>query len=136
MGMANDIHVRPAGLFVHAAGEFSLDDAKRRFLEVVQYVEEHQIEKILFDGREVTGDPTVIERFYYGEFVAHAVQRLKEADGYDKDPVFAYLLHEPVADPGRFGETVAVNRGMNIKVHENVEDPIAWLGVNAEELLV
>ncbi len=30
-------------------------------------------------------------------------------------------------DPQRFGETVAVNRGMRIKVFDNPEEAFAWL---------
>ena len=136
MGMANKIHVRPAGLYVSVTGEFTLDDARRTFLEIVQYVDENQIDKVLFDGSKITGDPTVIDRFYYGEFAAHAVQRLKDNEKYAKEPYFAYILHEPVADPGRFGETVAINRGMNVKVHETIDSALEWLGVTADDLLV
>jgi len=135
MGLANDIEVRPAGLRVTVSGEFSLDDARRTFLEIIHYVDEHDIEKILFDGRGIKGDPTVIDRFYYGEFAALAVQRLKETERYKKEPYFAYVLLEPVADTGRLGETVAINRGMNVKVHETVDSALKWLGVTAEELV-
>ena len=42
-------------------------------------------------------------------------------------PRFAYILHAPLGDPARLGETVAVNRGMILKVFENPEDAIEWL---------
>ena len=42
-------------------------------------------------------------------------------------PRFAYVAHAPVRDPERFGETVAVNRGMNVKVFETPEDAMEWL---------
>lgn len=135
MGMASNIRVRPAGLYVSISGDFSLDEARRSFLEIIQCIDDHQVEKILFDGRKITGDPTVIDRFYYGEFAAYAVQRLKEKQRYKKDPIFAYILQLPIADTGRLGETVAINRGMNVKVHEDVDSALRWLGVTAEELL-
>ncbi len=40
---------------------------------------------------------------------------------------FAHVLKEPVLDPQRFGETVALNRGMNVRTFDNLEDALAWL---------
>jgi hypothetical protein len=40
---------------------------------------------------------------------------------------FAYVLQEPVLDPKRFAETVAVNRGMWAKAFDNLEDALGWL---------
>jgi hypothetical protein len=37
-----------------------------------------------------------------------------------------------VLDPKRLGETVAVNRGMNIKVFDNPEDARRWLGISTD----
>src|SRR4029077_3798440 len=102
-------------LRVVAVGEFSIEEAKTTFLEMLNAVARHKSEKILFDGRELKGEPTTIQRFLYGEFVASAVAR----DVVERDLVsalqFAYVLQEPVLDPLRFGETVAVNRGMWVK---------------------
>ena len=36
-------------------------------------------------------------------------------------------MHEPLRDKTRLGETVAVNRGMIVKVFETPEDAIEWL---------
>ena len=40
---------------------------------------------------------------------------------------FAYVLKEPVLDPDRFGETVAVNRWMRLKVFDNLKEALEWL---------
>ena len=40
---------------------------------------------------------------------------------------FAYVLEEPMLDPDRFGETVAVNRGMIVRAFDNLEAARAWL---------
>jgi hypothetical protein len=34
---------------------------------------------------------------------------------------FAYVIHEPVRDPARFGETVTVNRGMKVKTFNDTK---------------
>ena len=118
----------PGLLRVIATGEFSLSEAQRTFLEILDAVAQHKSEKVLFDGRDITGDPDTIQRFLYGEFVASEVMRLLEERGIPRAPQFAYVLHEPVLDPLRFGETVAANRGMWVKAFDNLEDGLGWLG--------
>src|SRR6516225_6140642 len=120
--------VRPDGdlLMVCAMGEFSLEEAKRIFLEMMEAVALHAAKRVLLDGRTIKGNPKTIERFFYGEFAADAV-----AKHYARSVVgatrFAYVLTEPVLDPQKFGETVAVNRGMLVKVFDNLEQAIHWL---------
>ena len=127
MSMRQEMQFESGVLKVDASGEFSLEEAKRLFLEMLEAVARYQAEKILLDGRNVKGDPARIERFFYGYFAATesisliAKSRLRQA------PQFAYVLHEPLRDPGRYGEKVAVNRGMNIKVFETLEEAVEWL---------
>jgi hypothetical protein len=127
MTMIVNTTVKPDVLLVRVGGEFSLDEAKRTFLEIISAIEKNNSEKVLFDGREIKGNPTVIDRFYYGEFAAGSVAQLKERTTYDSDPRFAYVLHEPVLDPMRFGEIVAVNRGMRGKAFANIDEAVKWL---------
>jgi hypothetical protein len=127
MGMAVKTFAGSGLLRVIAVGEFSLAEAERTFLEVLDAVARHKSEKILLDGRELKGDPSVIQRFVYGEFAAHAVSRYTRERGVPPDPQFAYVLQEPVLDPQRFGETVAANRGMWVKAFDNLEDALEWL---------
>ena len=116
-------------LYVVEEGEFSLVDAQRTFLEMLEMIRNTGARKVLFDGREVTGEPVVIERFYYGEFAANSVENFVESQD-DEKPQFAYVLREPVLDPLRLGETVAVNRGMNVKAFQNVHEAVQWLNMN------
>ena len=115
--------------FLHAtlSGEFSLAEAKRTFLEILESVELNKAKKVLVDGRTINGKPTTMERFYYGEFVANAVAELRQRVELDL-PIFSYVLTEPVLDPRRYGETVAVNRGMFVKTFDNLDDALEWLG--------
>jgi hypothetical protein len=115
-------------LHVTATGKFSLQAAKRTFVEMMNAVAKHQVAKVFFDGRSVKGKPEVIERFYFGEFAANTVIRYS-ARGPCPSTAFAYVLKEPLLDPGRFGENVAVNRGMNVRVFDNVKDAQRWLGI-------
>jgi SpoIIAA-like len=113
-------------LRVVTTGTFSSQAARKNFLEILDAVAQHQSEKVLFDGRKIMGEPDMMNRFYYGEFVAEALRKFRMSHN---DPQFAYVLEPPVLHPLRVGETVAVNRGMNVKVFDNIADALRWLGV-------
>jgi hypothetical protein len=120
-------------LCVSVAGHFTVNAAKKNFLKVLDLIEQDRSEKILFDGRGVVGAPTVIDRFYYGEFVADAVQALMRRADYGASPQFAYILRPPVLDPQRLGETVAINRGMKVRAFDDLDKGLEWLGLPAKE---
>ena len=106
MSLQQIMHFESEVLRVEASGDFSLEDAKQAFRELVGAVARYKAETILLDGRNVTGKPRDIERFYYGEFAATEAHRIVVA--HKIVPRFAYVLHEPLRDPARLGETVAV----------------------------
>ncbi len=109
-------------------GRFSLAEAKRTFLEMLEAVARHKADKVLFDGRRLTGKPGDMDRFLYGKFAAQSVKSFADR-GVSPGTLFAYVLEEPVLDARRFGETVATNRGMYVKAFDNLEDAFGWLGV-------
>ena len=127
--MAIDLHIGAESGFLHVmvTGEFSLEEAQRVFLEILEAVTRHNTAKILLDGRALTGEPSTIQRYLFGAFTAHAVVRYRIEHSASRALQFAFVLQEPVLDPQRFGETVAVNRGMWLKVFDNPEDALAWL---------
>lgn len=130
MGMQWKTQFASGLLDVEIRGEFSLDEAKRSFLETLDSVGRHGSTKVLIDGRGVKGEPEVMERFLYGEFAASETARAAREHKMPRVPRFAYVLERPVLDPGRFGENVAANRGMIIKVFENRQEAIEWLGTD------
>ena len=125
MSLQQKMHFESGLLSVDASGDFSLEDAKLAFLEMLGAVAQYKAEKILLDGRNVNGNPRDIERFYYGEFAARETRTIVVE--HKIVPRFAYVLHEPLRDPARLGETVAMNRGMVVKVFETPEDATEWL---------
>jgi hypothetical protein len=128
MSMVLQISAESGFLRVQAMGEFSLVEAKRTFMEMLEAVPRNRVDKVLFDGRGLKGNPKFIERFYYAEFAAHAVAT-SPAHGAYPSTKYAYLLEVPIRDPGRFGEDVARNRGMNVKTFDNLEGALGWLGI-------
>ena len=130
MSMKLEISPEPGFLRADAVGEFSLGEAKRTFLEILDAVAKLKANKVLFDGRGLAGKPETMERFYYGEFVAKSVAEFANR-GVSRATKFAYVLEHPVLDPRRFGETVAVNRGMSVKTFDNLEGALQWLRVES-----
>jgi hypothetical protein len=114
-------------LYATVSGAFSLPEGESSFLQVLKATARHQCGKVLIDGRQVKGDPTTIQRFLYGSFAAESVATCTRTGKFARTPQFAYVLHEPVLDPERFGETVALNRGMWIKAFDNLDEARAWL---------
>ena len=127
MSITLQIRAEPGLLYVTATGRFSLADARPKFLQVLDAVDQNKASKVLFDGRKVKGNPETIERFLYGEFAANAVSKYMIEGALQRPPQFAFVLREPVLDPKRFGETVAANRGMRVKAFDNLEDGLEWL---------
>lgn len=126
------LSIRDDGLlYATYSGEFSLAEAEETFLQILEAVERHKLRKVVVDGIAITGAPSTFERFLYGEFVAEKVNTLRERTALS--PRFAYILIPPVRDPGRFGENVAVNRGMIIKTFEDRDNALEWLGIDSEK---
>jgi len=114
------------------SGEFSLPEAEATFQEILKALVKDGLRKVLIDGRQVIGTPDPLERFYYGKYVADAVSQTINRTRI-KVPSFAYVMLEPVLDPKRFGETVAVNRGMRIKAFDDMKQAEWWLGIPSSE---
>lgn len=124
------MHFESGLLKVDATGEFSLEEAKRAFLEMLRAVAQYQAERVLFDARNLQGKPEHIERFFYGYFAATETNRLIAEHPMPCAPRFAYVMNEPLRDPRRYGETVARNRGMTVKTFETPEEAFNWLEDN------
>jgi len=117
-------------LVVEAQGRFSLAEAKRTFVELLEAADRHATGKVLFDGRQLSGNPAMMERFYYGAFAAESVLTFARRHPFSAMQ-FAYVLKEPVLDPARFGETVARNRGMLVRSFDDLDAAMEWLGRTA-----
>lgn len=132
MSLIQKISAQPDSLYVKITGNFSLEEAQDHFIEMLQAIAQHKVKKVLVDGREVSGEPETMERFFYGEFAAESVAKFAK-HGVSLATQFAYVLQEPVLDPDRFGETVAVNRGVRIKAFDELDDARQWLQIAPAE---
>ena len=119
-------NITPSYLHAVASGEFVLRTAEKQFMDLLDSVVDAGADRVLLDGRQVTGNPDVLDRYIYGEFVAQAAARLPKSE-VPIPPKFAYVLSHPVLDPDRLGETVARNRGMSLRAFDNREEALEWL---------
>jgi hypothetical protein len=127
MSMTTKITAEPNHLLVQVSGEFSLEEAKLSFLGLIHAIKEHGLGNVLYDGRALAGEPRLMERFYYGHFVAETIQDLRDRGWRGPDLRFAYVLKEPMLHQQRLGEVTAASRGMNVKAFENINEAVVWL---------
>ena len=117
--------------FLHArvTGDFSLTEANDMLVDVFQALIQHGHQKVLIDCRRLKGEMTTLERFVHATF---AVQEMNEsaAAGVSRATRFAYVGEEPLIDRARFGETVALNRGLNVMVAVSMEKALQWLEID------
>lgn len=129
MNLVQEILPRLEHLYVRCSGEFSLEEAQAKFLLIMDAMAEHGKGKVMIDVLELRGHPTTLERFRYAEFAANAL--IARATELCDDTRFAYVGEEPIIDPYRFGENVARNRGMDVKVFatKEISEAYAWLEI-------
>ena len=120
------ISAKSGYLHVDATGQFSLEEAERTFIEMLEAVAQNKVGKVLFDGRELEGEPKFMERFFYSQFAAENVAQFS---GVSPSTKFACVMEVPMRDPNRFGEMVARNRGMNVTIFEHLNEALGWLGM-------
>jgi len=129
MSLNFQIKRESAFILVAGDGEFDLADSKRIIETAIDSALEQKVPRILIDARSVTGKPTTMQRF---EFANHVVTlyRQRERARFIRIAVVGF---KPLIDPNRFGETVAVNRGVPLRVTTNITEAIEWLAAKGAE---
>jgi hypothetical protein len=112
-------------LSVNVSGYFSLSDAKKMFTEALEVLYEIKFSKLLFNVCKVKGRVTTMDRYDLAEYAAiESINFLLQ--GLPKITISFYGV-EPIIDPERFGELVARNRGLNIKVTTDKNEALNFL---------
>ena len=119
--------VKDSYLSVTLSGHFSLSDVKIMYTDALESLLDNKFSKLFFNAYKVKGKVTTIDRYYFGEFAAfESLEYMRK--GLLKIAVSVYG-REPIIDPERFGEIVARNRGLNLKVTTNKNEALQFLGV-------
>ena len=129
MSMKLDITREKSILRVRVTGDFSLAKANDCVVSIFEAVAEHGLQKVLVDCRQLKEEPTTLERFVHATFAVQQMDRFAKA-GVFRGTRFSYVGHEPLVDRDRFGQTVATNRGLAVKVSLNMRDALRWLDVD------
>jgi len=113
-------------LLITISGEYSLPSTVEAINLILEFCAEHKPSKVLVDVSPIKGSIPSMDRFYFGEaFAARYFEEKKS--GKVSHARFAFLGKYPIVDPNRFGETVAVNRGMTLKVSIDRDEALDWL---------
>lgn len=109
-------------LQITCRGVYEFNDILNVFEDAFRLAEESNNKYLLLDIREITGiTPSTIDRFEIGRLVAE-IQRSSITF-----IQIAVVGNEPMIDPQRFGEIVALNRGAVGKVFTDLDQAIVWI---------
>jgi len=120
-------NVNNSYLSVTVSGHFSLSEAKIMYTDALEYLLENDLSKLFFDVFKVKGEVATMDRYYFGEFAAF--ESLKFIGKGLRKIAVTVCGEEPIIDPRRFGEIVARNRGLNLKVTTDKNESLQFLGV-------
>ena len=108
-------------LFTHSGSETD-EEGKVFFDQFKQISSETGIKKILVDIRKFRKKLSNMETYEYAVSLANTMRGF----------TIATVQNEDLYDPKKFGENVAVNRGLNLRVFQTMEEAYDWLDVQSE----
>jgi hypothetical protein len=105
-------------LAVRFTGAGTAEEAWRQFESIAEHCKRANKNKLLLDFTEAQAEFSLADRYFLGEgakiFKHHASK-------------VATVGRPEQLDHRRFGETVAQNRGVNLRVFTTIEDAHEWL---------
>jgi hypothetical protein len=124
--LSTEIILEEGFIRIIAIGHYSLQNANNLFKLSIDSAMLHGKRNVLVDVTKVEGNIPFFDRFQFAEFLANykAEHALTEVDR------IAVVGEEPIVHSNRFGETVAVNRGVNLRVFTDMGEALAWLNLN------
>ena len=122
MSIDSITHIEANYIQVSCKGVFDNDELLNIYGKALNVAANESLQAVLVDIRDLGGTiPTTMDRFYHGVTTV-TIQHQK-----DSIIFIAIVGKEPLLDPERFGETVAVNRGFYGKVFTNIDEAVAWI---------
>jgi len=119
--------VKDSYVSVTVTGNFSLSDAKKMYTDALDTLMDKKLSKLFFNAYKVKGYVKTIDRYFLGEFAA--LESLKYMEKGLLGLTASFYGKEPIIDPERFGELVARNLGLNLKVTTDKKEALQFLGV-------
>jgi hypothetical protein len=112
--------------YVSLAGETDGRQAEDIYREVLRACVAGGCSKLLLDCRELSGELTTVDRFWFGKLVADENAAAAAEGGRVQ---VALVGGPPLLEARRFGQTVATNRGAWVKVVDDLDAAYRWLGL-------
>ena len=128
MNMKMEIIYETGYLHIKISGKFSLTEANDNFVKIMNAAEQSGVNRLLIDCLNLEGAMNTSERLQYSSFVVKQVDEFS-TKGVPRGIRLSYVVLPPLADPGRFGETFAVNRGVNVRIFDTIDEAINWLEI-------
>ena len=110
-------------LLISASGNYSLLKANNLFIVAIDNAVSQSRSKIFIDVTDIAGFISFFDRFRYAEFLS----KYTEKHALGKVRRIAVVGKEPIVDKYRFGETVAINRGTNVRVFTDMSQALIWI---------
>lgn len=120
-------------LLAEISGEWMLNQACNLLDETIDCAIECNAEKVLLEGRALTGHISTFNRYEYTDYFVELVLKAQKNSRLDNIR-FGVVALEPILDPLRFGETVARNRGVDIKVSDSFPEILNFLNLSIADL--
>ena len=125
MDFSFEIDVKDTYLYVTCSGEYNLKSVKEAFLATFDHITQYNLVKALLDIRNLDGHMSTMERYAIGEFLAAE----KSRRGYLNPIQIGVIGNPPLIEPQRFGQTVARNHGVFIKIETDLDKLLAWMEI-------
>jgi hypothetical protein len=124
------MQVRVEGSLYHVwlAGEMNGRQAEEMYRGVLRDCVAAGCSKMLVDCRELSGELSTVDRFWFGKVVAD--ENTAVAAGSGLYMRVAFVGRVPLFEERRLGQTVATNRGATVKVTEDLPSAYRWLGLD------
>ena len=106
----------PSYLFVELSGTWTTDDAKRAIEAIRSEADKRGLTRLLIDCRKFSKPDTEMTRFFTGEHIALIWGHPFKSVGVVRPEIY-----------NGFAETVAINRGANVKAFFEEEEALEWL---------
>ena len=118
--MVDNLQITPEGSYIYCdyTGDFSVDTGMACIDALVDACVQHKCFKALFDCSHMIGEMGIFQRFQVIQYAE------KTRDIALKT---AILGREDQVLPDKFAETVAMNRGINLRVFTDLEEAKNWL---------
>ena len=133
--MEIDIENRKSYLYIKVSGNVSLtspsgwQEVKSVRGEIIEKIIKNRIYAILFDCRECSVKLSTLGRFLFATIVAEENEKLVKAQ---IPPLkITFVVNKYLIDPGKFGEKVAHDRGLNGLVTDNIHEAMRWIELNS-----